>query len=225
MPRSKRKTLGGYVYHVLNRANGQSRIFKKQSDFLAFEKILGEGQERTGMRICGYCLMGNHWHLLLWPAEDGDLSEFMRWVTVTHTQRYHAVHGTAGMGHVYQGRFKSFPVQGDRYYLTVLRYIEANPLRASLVTNALHWRWSSYAYHVGEMGEEKPFTICKSPRPLPNNWKEMIHRDVPDLDIETIQNAIKRGCPLGNSRWVQKIAEYFELESTLRPRGRPKKGS
>jgi putative transposase len=116
MPRIKRLTFGGCVYHVFNRANGRLRIFQKKEDFTAFAKILSEGIEQFGMRICGWCIMGNHWHLLLWPVNDGDLSQFMRWITLTHTQRYHASHGTVGIGHLYQGRFKSFPVQDDGHY-------------------------------------------------------------------------------------------------------------
>jgi len=133
MSRAKRITLGGYAYHVLNRANGRLRMFHKDGDFLAFEQILAEGIARYSMRLCGYCTMSNHWHLLLWPVNDGELSEFMRWITLTHTQWFHASHGTVGIGHLYQGRFKSFPVQDDAHYLTVMRYIEANPLRAGLV--------------------------------------------------------------------------------------------
>ena len=87
MPRPKRQCAGGVVYHVLNRANGRLRIFRKGADFEAFGRILAEGLERMAMRLCGYCVMGNHWHMLLWPYNDDDVSEFMRWVTLTHTQR------------------------------------------------------------------------------------------------------------------------------------------
>ena len=224
MPRIKRKTLGGYFYHVLNRANGRLRIFKKRGDFEAFEKILAEGQERVGMRICGYCVMGNHWHLLLWPREDGDLSDFMQWVTLTHTQRYHAAHGTAGMGHVYQGRYKSFPVQGSNYYYTLMRYIEANPLRGELVKNAIDWTWSSYATHIGKLTDDKPLTICKSPRPLPDNWAKLVHKSIPESETQTIKNAIKRGRPVGATNWITKTADALGLEATLKPIGRPKLG-
>jgi putative transposase len=72
------------------------RIFKKPSDFLAFEHILAQGLARVPMRLCGYCIMGTHWHLLLWPREDGEMSEFMQWITNTHTKRWHAAHGTIG---------------------------------------------------------------------------------------------------------------------------------
>lgn len=79
MGRPKRITKGNIIYHAMNRANGRLRIFKKQQDFAAFESILAEGIERYRMRLCGYCIMGNHWHLVLWPRTDGDLTDFMQW--------------------------------------------------------------------------------------------------------------------------------------------------
>jgi putative transposase len=87
--------------------------------------------------------MPNHWHLVVWPERDGDLSEFMRWLTLTHTQRWHAKHHTQGTGPLYQGRFKGFPVANDEHCLRVLRYVEGNPLRAGLARSARRWRWSS----------------------------------------------------------------------------------
>jgi putative transposase len=85
------------------------------------------------MRILAYCVIPNHFHLVLWPHQDGALSEFMRWLTMTHTQRWHAAHQTAGTGPMYQGRFKSFPVQSDDHFYSVCRNVEPNPLRAKLV--------------------------------------------------------------------------------------------
>ena len=223
MPRAIRKTLGGCLYHVLNRANGRLKIFKKPDDFLAFERILGEAQERFDMRICGYCLMGSHWHLLLWPRSDGDLSKFMQWVTVTHTMRYHQSHGTAGMGHIYQGRFKSFPVQKGGHYLNVLRYIEANPIRAKMAKKAGDFEWSSYRFHTGNMPQEKQLTINKGPQPLPENWQALVKKSMPVSDEQEICNSIKRGSPFGDDQWKLKIAAELNLQSTLNPRGRPKK--
>ena len=133
MPRRLRVSTGGYVYHVLNRAVGRGWLFKKDGDFLAFERVLAETHARLPMRIVSHCLMSNHWHLVLWPEQDGQLSEFMRLLTVTHTQRWHAHHHSAGTGPLYQGRFKSFPIQRDDHFLAVCRYVERNPLRAKLV--------------------------------------------------------------------------------------------
>ena len=144
MPRAPRVNLGGIAYHVLNRANGRLALFKGDDDYGLFLDILAEAHERVAMRTMGYCIMPNHWHLVVWPREDGDLSEFVRWLTVTHTQRWHAGRGTIGAGHVYQGRYKSFPIQrtrpsaqrramgvleGGDAILAVLRYVERNPVR------------------------------------------------------------------------------------------------
>lgn len=222
MGRAKRITLGGYVYHVLNRANGRLRIFRKDSDFLAFEQILAEGIERYSMRLCGYCIMSNHWHLLLWPRGDNDLSDFMRWITLTHTQRFHAAHGTVGIGHLYQGRFKSFPVQDDGHYLTVLRYIEANPLRAELVKRAADWPWSSLAVRKGL---ESAFELSQGPLKLPANWDKLVNQIEPSDRLDRLKASINRGAPFGEFQWQTKAAQRMNLESTLRARGRPRKGT
>ena len=223
MPRPKRKCAGGVVYHVLNRANGRLRIFKKPADFEAFERILAEGLERVPMRLCGYCIMGNHWHMLLWPVNDGDVSEFMRWVTLTHTQRWHAAHGTAGIGHVYQGRFKSFPVQSNEHYLTVLRYIESNPLRAAMVEDSNDWQYSSLAIRNGM--DKEGLRISRGPVNLPKAWNKLVNV-LPGETVEAqLQNCIKRGAPFGRARWIQMASQKLGLEITLRPRGRPRKGS
>ena len=143
MPRPRRLTPGGVVYHVLNRANGRRGIFDSAGDYLAFEQILADVQQRVGTRILAWCLMPNHWHLVLWPHRDGELSNFLRLATVIHAQRWHAYRGTAGTGHLYQGRFKAFSVQEDAHFLTVCRYVEANALRAELVARAENWRWGA----------------------------------------------------------------------------------
>ena len=123
MPRAARTIVGGYVYHVLNRANGRLRLFKKDADFQAFLEIVASAQDRVPLRILGYVVMGNHWHFVVWPkpGQGQQVSDFFRWLSITHAQRWHAHHGTAGTGHVYQGRFKSFPVASDEHLLSVLR--------------------------------------------------------------------------------------------------------
>jgi putative transposase len=218
MPRQIRKAKGGIVYHVLNRANGRLRIFKTAADFAAFEQILAEGIERFKMRLCGYCLMSNHWHLVLWPRADGDLSSFMKWLTGTHSHRWHAAHGTTGIGHLYQGRYKSFPVQGSLYYLMLMRYVENNPKRAELVNSCRQWEWSSLAIRTGG---SKPIPLSDGPTRLPDNWLKLVE-GIDETPTEEIQTCIHRGRPFGDKDWVAKIAKDFALDSALRPRGRPK---
>lgn len=223
MPRAKRQSPGGIVYHVLNRANARRTIFENFSDYEAFEKILAEGLVKVPMRLMGYCLMSNHWHLLLWPFHDGELSAFMHWITMTHTQRWHAAHNTIGTGHLYQGRFKSFPVQSESYYLTVLRYIESNPFRAGLVKSSSHWKWSSLMIRKGL--PKDGVTISDGPVELPDNWDDWVDILPWEDDLNKIERCIRRGTPLGQKDWIQKTAKRLLLTSTLRERGRPKKGS
>src|SRR5205814_671243 len=175
---------------------------------------------RTPIRILGYCLMPNHWHLVLWPREDGELSEFMRWLTVTHTQRWHAHHHSAGQGHLYQGRFKSFPVQTDHHYLTVLRYVERNALRARLVARAQDWRFSSLTLR-GRTETRPP--LRAGPVQLPRNWAALVNAPQSDEDVNQVRNSITRSAPFGSESWVTRSAARLGLEWTLRPRGRPRK--
>jgi len=203
---------------VLNRANGRLRIFRKDADFAAFEQILAEGMELHSMRLCSYCIMSNHWHLVLWPRGDGDLSEFMRWITLTHTQRFHSSHGTVGIGHLYQGRFKSFPVAADAHYLTVVRYVEANALRAGLVKKACDWPWSSLAVR---MGMEAPFELSEGPLKLPFGWAKLVNQCQQRGGLDGLKTCMARGTPFGKESWEIKTALKMNLESTLRPRGRP----
>ena len=114
MRRPLRVGLGGCVYHVLNRANGRLRLFHKDGDYEAFERTLGESLEHVpGLRLLGYCVLPNHWHLSVWPRRDGQLSDFGHWLRPTHTQRRHAHFHNAGVGHLYQGRCKSFAKRGQ----------------------------------------------------------------------------------------------------------------
>jgi len=220
MSRAKRKSPGGYLYHVLNRANGRLRIFRKDDDFTAFERILAEGVERFNLRLTGYCLMSNHWHLLLWPRLDGELSMFMQWITLTHSQRWHVSHGTQSMGHLYQGRFKSFPIQSGSHYLTVLRYVEQNPLRVGIVKHSIEWPYSSLAIRQGM--DKEGLRLSAGPVSLPRKWDQFVDLLPNETDLRKLKACMSRGRPCGHEGWVEKTAKEMDLESTLRPRGRPK---
>lgn len=221
MPRRSRLATGGLAYHVLNRRAGRSPLFEKPADYTAFEKILEEAHARAHIRIAAYCLMPNHWHLLLWPRHDGELSEALRWITVTHTQRWHAHRHSGGTGPVYQGRFKSFPVQTDEHFLTVARYIERNALRAQLVDRAETWRWSSLWRRQQEIPSVRTW-LAEWPFPQPTGWVAWVNEPQTASELEALRESVQRGRPFGDQAWVQHVAEQLGLASTLRPRGRPK---
>lgn len=226
MPRRARSIVGGYAYHVLNRSNGRLRLFKKEADFAAFEQVLAEAFERLPLRILGYTVMGNHWHFVVWPRQrqHQQVSEFFRWLTVTHTQRWHAHHGTSGMGHVYQGRFKSFPIAADEHLLAVLRYVERNPLRAGLVERAEQWRWGSLYRRTQGTAEERSL-LADSPVPLGRLWCGHVNEPQTEAELEAIRRSVARGRPFGGDDWRAKVTRQLGLEYTLRPRGRPRKPS
>lgn len=174
------------------------------------------------MRILAWCVMPNHWHLLLWPRGDADLSTYMRLVTLTHTQRVHAFRNSAGTGHVYQGRFKSFVVQEDAHFLAVARYVEANASEAALARRAEDWRWGSAWRLQRGRPDEAP---CLEPWPVsrPSDWLAYVNRDPEEAELKRLRLCARRGCPYGDEAWVAGMAEQLGLQSTLRARGRPAK--
>lgn len=229
MPRRPRIATGGYIYHVLNRGVGRMTLFEDDPDYAAFLHVLAQACERVpGVRLLGYCVMPNHWHLVLWPAKDGQLSEFMRWLTVTHTQRWHAHRHSAGTGPVYQGRFKSFPIQDDEHLVKVLRYVERNALSAELVPKAQDWRWGSlwqwrYGDKTIDTSQDLP-RLDNWPVSRPSRWLELVNQAMSQKDQERVRASMHRGSPLGGEDWVIHTAARLSLASTLTPRGRPRKG-
>src|SRR5581483_11605 len=220
MARRTRCADAGYVYHVLNRALGRATLFAKAGDYAAFEKILLQGWERLGMRVLSYTLMPNHWHLVVWPERDGALSAYLQWLTVTHVRRWHAQHHSAGSGPIYQGRFKSFPIQEGEHFLTVCRYVERNALRAHLVQRAEAWRWSSLWHRAQQT--QVPW-LSAWPLALPSHWTEYVNRVEKEKELAALRRCVVRGAPYGDALWQQRTVEALGLQSTLRPRGRPSK--
>lgn len=213
--------IGGLCYHVLNRANGRAQIFRKDGDYRAFLEVMAEASGRRPMRVLAYCIMPNHFHFVLWPREDGDLSDYMQWLMTTHVRRYHGVHATTG--HLWQGRYKAFAMQDDGHLLTVLRYVERNPLRAGLVPRAEAWRWSSLAQRRGG-GPTPVIPLDDGPLPLPAHWTDHVNAPQTAAELEQLRGCIRRGRPFGGERWVSRIAPRLGLPATPRPRGRPPAG-
>ena len=204
-------------------------MFETRSDYVAFEKVLAQSLARfPAVRLCAYCVMPNHFHLVLWPRDDDSLSRFMQWLTTTHTQRWHAHRHRMGRGHLYQGRFKSFPIEQDHHFLAVCRYVERNALRAGLSwsedganSRVEHWPWASLSaradpfrpeLHAGEWPVERP-----------TNWIECVNQAQGESELVSIRQCIARGNPYGSPSWTEATAKVMGLESSLRPIGRPRK--
>ncbi|HEX2475991.1 MAG TPA: transposase [Lacipirellulaceae bacterium] len=203
MPRRRRFSSGGYVVHVLNRATARRKIFADDDDFAAFERVLQAAGKRVPIRLLAYCIMPNHWHLVLWPKTDDDLSLYMQWLTVTHTQRWHLAHSSSGTGPLYQGRFKAFPVEEDDHFYQLCRYVERNALRASLVTRAEMWRWSSL-WQVTQ--EHCDVELHAWPLPRPSDWLDYVNGVETEAELIAIRDCAQFGRPYGSAQWKRSLA-------------------
>lgn len=224
MGRPQRTDIGGYVYHILNRANARMTIFNTDKEYQDFEQILFDAVEKFKMRLIAYILMPNHFHLVLYPQYEGEIKKFMHWLTLTHTQRWHVQTKTVGRGHVYQGRYKSFLVEADSYLWALLIYVERNALRAKLVKSLKDWKWSSY-YKRSHGTPLQKILLATDSITWPNNYNELLTLTEEKEKLEAIRNSVNRGKPYGSSSWTNKVLKKFGLETTERKRGRPKKGS
>ena len=224
MPRRPRVCPAGVCFHVLNRAVARLPLFEKPEDYDAFERVMGEAFQREKLPIFAYCLMPNHWHFVVRPKNKHQVTRFFRWLTNTHTMRWHAHHHTEGTGHLYQGRFKAFPIEEDDHLLTVLRYVERNPLRANLCERAEQWRWSSTWRRVNSQQVDTALDFLTAwPIDRPRQWLAHVNKPQSEQELEAIRHSVKRGTPYGSEDWVGQSAVRLQLSHTLRPRGRPRK--
>lgn len=223
MPRQARIAPGGLIYHVLNRGVGRQDLFHDAGDFAAFIRVFADVLEDEPIRVLGYCLMRNHWHLVLWPERDGQLARFMQRLTVTHVRRWVEHRQRVGWGSVYQGRYKSFPIQNDANLLTVLRYVERNPMRAGLVRKAQAWRWSSLGQmHHAADAEAPAIPVARGPVARRRDWADWVTRAQTPAEETALQRSLKHDRPFGSAVWVARTEERLKI-SPLRGRGRPRK--
>ena len=222
MPRIARVSVGDTVYHVINRSNGRTKIFANESDYKHFESLMLEAKELTNMRILAYCIMPNHFHIVLYPRNDGDMGEYMRWLTTTHVRQRRVATRSIGSGHLYQGTYKSFPVEEDKHLVDLIRYIEQNPLRAQLVKRAENWRWSSLYGRLNEVSVQKKIldTLVTE---LPANYIESVNDVYNEEKLAIFRKSVNKSTPYGSERWMSGMIEKFNLISTTRSPGRPKK--
>lgn len=220
MPRRPRIAPGGYAHHVLNHAAGTVKLFVRDKDFAAFENLLIEAHERHPIRILAWCLLGTHWHVVVWPKHDGEVTEFFRWLTHTHAMRWRTAHRSVGCGPLYRGRFKSFVAQQDEHLLTVCRFVESAALTTGVVRRAQDWRWSSlWAREHGS--DELRAILCDWPVPRPADWLARVNRAMSAKETEPLELSIKRGRPFGSERWTAMTVSKLHLEHTVRREGRP----
>jgi putative transposase len=225
MPRLPRPTETGLVYHAINWGNNRADVFDDDDDRLGFLEALAKAKQKYPFRLLGYCLMTNHFHLLVRPEPRQSISRILQSVTVAHTWGYHKRHQT--VGHVWQGRFKSPVVQDDGHLLVVLRYIEANPLRAGLVADPAAYPWSSFPAHG--LGLPDPLLdlvplldeLGRTPKERQSRWRRRVSASTKNEEVIRVRESLRTGKPLGTEDWVVSKASALGIDLNPRPRGRP----
>ena len=205
MPRGRRRLIDGYAYHLLNRGNRKQAIFHKADDYQAFLGILAEASQRFSMPLCAVCVMKNHFHIVVWPECARSISEYMHWLLNVHVHRYNLHYGLKGLGHLYQDRYKAFPIQDYRHLFTVMRYVEANPLRANLVDAAENWRWSSISLR-NDPAWQRVLTVGERFR-LPEDWTAIVNGVIPGEDLHAVRRCAQRNDPFGDPEWIAKVVK------------------
>ena len=218
MPRTSRRLAGGQIYHVINRGNDKQTVFHKRPDYEAFMDLMAMAKERCPLKLFAYCLMPNHFHFVVSAGNGETLSSWMQWLMTTHVRRYNRYYERSG--HLWQGRFKGFPVQDDDHLLVLMRYVEGNPVRSGLVSTARDWRWSSHSENAGAVPRN---LTDETPRMLPENWTRYVDTPWTTGRLELVRQCVKRQAPFGSDFWRTEISRKLNLESTIRPKGRPKK--
>jgi putative transposase len=205
------------VFHVLNRGVRRSQLFFTPADYEALLRIFCVAAERVAMRVLAVVLMPNHWHLVLWPRKDGDLTAYVGWVSLTHACRWQRAHQTRGLGPVYQGRFKAIPIQTDGHLVTVIRYVERNPVKPGLVSLAQDWPYSSASdILIPDRPRLDPWPIAR-----PANWLDRVNAPEPDDELAALRKCVARSAPFGTDQWCEHTAASLGWTTGLRPAGRP----
>jgi putative transposase len=218
MPRRKRTETAGVIFHVCNRSAKRLTLFDGSEDYEAFLACFVRTQKLIPLRLFAYCVMPNHFHMVVQVTEDGQLSAFMHLFSGTHALRWNSSHKRAGQGAVYQGRFKALPVQDDEHFLTVCRYVERNPVRAKLVERPEHWAWSSFSRN-----DRHEWMLQLDPWPVarPAEWALIVSGEDDEEELERLRKCVRKNTPFGDRDWASRVATALRLERSTNDRGRP----
>jgi putative transposase len=229
MPRPPRITISNLPFHVLDRGNNRQVVFRDEQDFIYFLKLLKKYKKELKFKLYHFCLMPNHIHMIIEPTVDGSLPKIMMRLTLSYSSYFNKKY--KGVGHVWQGRYKSSLIDKEDYFIWCGLYVEMNPVRAGLVARPEDWRWSSYCFYA--FGERNPLIeglidldpyYLKLGKDFPErqkNYRENIERVEEEKFLKNIRKQLDEGV-FGKPDFIWEMKEKFKIKS-LRPRGRPRK--
>lgn len=227
MPRMGRVILPRYPHHIVQRGHNRQVVFAEAEDYRHYLDTLIEFKETYGVQVFAYCLMTNHVHLLLAPQDHCSIGKLMKRLAGRQTRSHNSQEGRSGS--LWEGRYKSSPVQTEDYLLACCRYIELNPVRARLIAEPESYPWSSCRYRLGEPGGEwldhDPcyLALGSGDEERRRHYREFLRAGVPHGELELIRDAVQRGQLTGTGRFTQEVAEIIGRRIERRGPGRPVK--
>jgi putative transposase len=228
MPRTARIVVPNTPHHVIQRGHNRHTVFVHDQDYRYYLENLFEWKAQLGCRLYGWCLMTNHVHLLLDPGDDpANLGLLMKRVAGRQTRYVNALERRTGS--LWEGRYKSSPVETDTYLLACARYIELNPVRAHMVAAPQDYPWSSYRAKTGETQTPAPdpdpayLALGPSPARRQARYRDWVASAVPEKEWQRIRTAVQSGDITGSDRFRQEIETRLHLRLERKQRGRPRK--
>lgn len=227
MPRGPRPVIPQLPHHVIHRGNNRQQIFYSDRDYSFIIKNLQTAKKEFNCLIYGYCLMGNHIHMVIQPSKIDGLSKMLKLVFGRYTRYINKTYKRTGT--LWEGRFKSSPIEQERYLLGCIRYIEMNPLRAKLAKDPEEYRWSSYRKRA--LGEDNPILdldpyyleLGKTPKARAEAYRKWFKESIPEDEQSHIKEGIERSIPIGSKQFLSRFSKILGRDIVFRPRGRPKK--
>ncbi len=220
MPRPDREVIPGLPHHVTHRGNRREKIFFEEDDYRLYLRLLRKAAERYGVRVYDYALMPNHIHVIAVPKREESLSEAFQWADGKYAEIFNGLYDQ--VGHLWQGRFKSSPMDEDHMFNAV-RYVLRNPVRAGLVARAEDYRWSSAAAKCGLRFDPLP----AADHPLEGviqDWSAWLEGAEPEEELRKIRECTQRGYPYASEEFVRMLEEQCGRKLLPQRRARERKG-
>jgi len=228
MPRQSRIVLADYPHHIIQRGHNREVIFSGDEDYLYYLDNLRLWKTKLGCKVYAYCMMSNHVHLIINPGENPEnLGLLMKRIAGRQTRYINRLEGKTGS--LWEGRYKSSPIQADEYLLACCRYIELNPVRAGLVGLPVQYQWSSYLERVGAVKQSildlDPFylSLGDAPPERAEKYEQLLNETIPEQELKQVRGAVQRGQLTASSSFAREASAKLGRRLEFRGPGRPRK--
>ncbi len=227
MPRGPRAVIPKIPHHIIHRGNNRQEIFYHDIDYSFLIKTIQEAKKEFNCLIYGYCFMSNHIHIIVQPSDMVSLSRMLKLVAGRYARYINKTYKRTGI--LWEGRFKSSPIEQEKYLLGCIRYIEMNPVKAKVAKDPKEYRWSSYAKRA--LGEDDPILdldpyyleLGKTPEERAEAYREWFKESIPEDELNHIRKGIRSSIPIGSKDFINQLSQILGRNIVFRPRGRQRR--